>query len=250
MSRLEQAETDLREAKRELEKALCDLKTAQQQLIQQERLSAIGQMASGVAHDFNNTLTPILGYTDLLLENDALLLDDKAEARRCLEMLRASTKDAASVVNRLRKFYRPVDADQEFPVVAATSIAAEPTAKSSLKILIVDDEPSILEVVSACLRCDGHMVATAASGREALEKFRRNRFDLVVLDRVMPEMSGDQTAHFIKQLKRDIPVIMLTGFGALIEVTGSQSQAVDVVLSKPVTIEALRSTIGKLLHAA
>jgi CheY-like chemotaxis protein len=248
VSRREQAETDLRETRRELEKSLSHLKAAQQQLIQQERLSAIGQMVSGVAHDFNNTLTPILGLTDLLLENDASLLDDKAEARRCLEMLRASTKDAASVVNRLREFYRPADA--ESPGVAATSIAAEATPRSSLKILIVDDEPSILEVVSACLRCDGHMVATAASGREALEKFRRNRFDLVVLDRVMPEMSGDQTAHFIKQLKRDIPVIMLTGFGALIEVTGSQSQTVDVVLSKPVTIEALRSTIGKLLHAA
>jgi CheY-like chemotaxis protein len=93
-------------------------------------------------------------------------------------------------------------------------------------------------------------VATAASGREALEKFRRNHFDLVVLDRVMPEMSGDQTASFIKQLNQDIPVIMLTGFGALIEVTGSQPRAVDVVLSKPVTIDALRRTIGKLLHAA
>ncbi|HMG06806.1 MAG TPA: ATP-binding protein, partial [Chthoniobacterales bacterium] len=122
--------------------------------------------------------------------------------------------------------------------------------KSSLNVLIVDDEPRVLEVVSAYLRCDGHSVSTAASGREALEKFRRNRFDLVVLDRVMPEMSGDQTARFIKQMNQDIPVIMLTGFGALIEVTGSQPAAVDVVLSKPVTLDALRKTIGNLLHAA
>jgi two-component system alkaline phosphatase synthesis response regulator PhoP len=123
-------------------------------------------------------------------------------------------------------------------------------ATTSLNILIVDDEPGILEVVSAYLRCDGHMVATAASGREALEKFQRNHFDLVVLDRVMPEMNGDQVARSIKQLNKDIPVIMLTGFGALIEVTGSQPQAVDVVLSKPVTMDALRTTIGRLLHAA
>jgi CheY-like chemotaxis protein len=95
-----------------------------------------------------------------------------------------------------------------------------------------------------------HSVSTAASGREALEKFRHNQFDLVVLDRVMPEMSGDQTARFIKQLNQDIPVIMLTGFGALIEVTGSQPAAVDVVVSKPVTLDALRRTIEKLLYAA
>jgi CheY-like chemotaxis protein len=66
----------------------------------------------------------------------------------------------------------------------------------------------------------------------------------------MPEMSGDQTARFIKQVKQDIPVIMLTGFGALIEVSGSQAAAVDVVLSKPVTLDALRQTIEKLLRAA
>jgi len=402
LTRREQAETDLRETNRELEKALAELKATQQQVIQQERLSAIGQMASGIAHDFNNTLTPILGFTELLLESDSLL-DDKVEARRCLEMLRTSTKDAASVVSRLREFYRPADTDEEFPIVdlakivqqavlltepkwrsqtqamgvtvevtveitaapfvageesalrevltnlifnavdampeggrialetaidgsdaviyvrdsgsgmsesvrqrclepffstkgalgtglglsmvygiverhrgkleiesvvgqgttfiirlpvtedsmdAAPAMVSEAKLKSSLKILIVDDEPSILEVVSSYLRCDGHSVATAASGREALEKFRRNHFDLVVLDRVMPEMSGDQTARFIKQLNQDIPVIMLTGFGALIEVTGSQPQAVDVVLSKPVTIDALRKTIGQLLRAA
>jgi hypothetical protein len=60
LSRRKQAEEDLRASNRELEKALNELKATQQQVIQQERLSAIGQMASGIAHDFNNTLTPIL----------------------------------------------------------------------------------------------------------------------------------------------------------------------------------------------
>src|SRR5205085_10965452 len=140
--------------------------------------------------------------------------------------------------------------------IAVTSPAQNPESypqvlsKSSLNVLVVDDEPRVLDVVSAYLRCDGHSVSTAASGREGLEKFRRNRFDLVVLDRVMPEMSGDQTACFIKQVNDRIPVIMLTGFGAVIEVSGSQPAAVDVVLNKPVTLDTLRATIGKLLHAA
>src|SRR5207253_2729146 len=79
---------------------------------------------------------------------------------------------------------------EEMPV-AQFAASAETKTKSSLKILIVDDEPRIREVVSTYLRCDGHQVATAASGREALEKFRRQPFDLVVVDRVMPEMSGE-----------------------------------------------------------
>jgi len=359
-------------------------------------------MASGIAHDFNNTLTPILGFTELLLENERML-DNKAETRRCLEMLRTSAKDAANVVSRLREFYRPAATDEEFPVVdlakivqqavsltepkwrrqtqakgltieiaveikstpfiageesalrevltnlifnavdampqggritletlidgsdavihvrdtgtgmsesvrqrclepffstkgelgtglglsmvygiverhrgrleiqsvvgqgttfiirlplAENSTTSEPAIiagrkqKSTLDVLVVDDEPSVLEVVSSYFRHDGHDVETAATGREALEKFRQYHFDLVVLDRVMPEMSGDQTARFIKQLNQNVPVIMLTGFGALIEVTGTQPQPVDVVLSKPVTLDALRKTVDKLLHAA
>ena len=402
LTRRKQAEEDLRETNRELEKALTELKATQQQIIQQERLSAIGQMASGIAHDFNNTLMPILGFSDLLLRNDALL-SNKKEARKCLEMLRTAAQDAANVVKRLREFYRPIDADEEFPIVdlakivkqavsltepkwrhqaqangvtiaVSTDFKASPIvlgeesalreiltnlifnavdampeggrisletsvegeravvkirdsgtgmteavrqrclepffstkgergtglglsmvygiverhrgklevesaigqgttfiirlpladempiaqlaesivakSKSSLNVLIVDDEPRIREVVSTYLRCDGHQVATAASGREALEKFRRHPFDLVVLDRVMPEMSGEQTARFLKQLNQNIPIIMLTGFGALIEVTGSEPQAVDVVLNKPITVDALRRTIDKLLYAA
>ena len=81
-------------------------------------------MASGIAHDFNNTLTPILGFTELLLESDAIL-NDKAEARRCLEMLRTSAKDAASVVSRLREFYRPADTHEEFPIVDLAKIVQQ-----------------------------------------------------------------------------------------------------------------------------
>ncbi len=402
LTRRKRAEHDLREVNRELEKALTDLKETQQQVIQQERLSAIGQMASGIAHDFNNTLTPILGFAEVLIKNPAML-DDREETLRCLEMLRTSAQDASNVVSRLREFYRPAETNEEFPIVdlariiqqavsltepkwryqaqatgntvrvttefkALPMIAAEESAlrevltnllfnavdampeggcislvtsieddkavlrvsdtgtgmtesvrqrclepffstkgergtglglsmvhgiierhrgqleiqsavgkgtafiiriplaetapikeasaelaahsRPALNVLIVDDEPRVLEVLSMHLRCDGHNVSTATSGREALEKFRLRQFDLVILDRAMPEMNGEQTAHFIKQVNQNIPVIMLTGFGALIEVTGAQSQAVDVVLSKPVTIDALRRTIDKLLHAA
>src|ERR1700704_269282 len=124
LTRRKQAEDDLRETNRELEKALSELKATQQQIIQQERLSAIGQMASGIAHDFNNTLMPILGFADLLLENDALLAD-KVEARKCLEMLLTAARDETNVVNRLREFYRPIATDEEFPIVDLAKIVKQ-----------------------------------------------------------------------------------------------------------------------------
>ena len=81
-------------------------------------------MASGIAHDFNNTLTPILGFSDLLLDRPEAL-DNKVEARRFLQLLRTSARDAANVVNRLREFYRPLDENEEFPVVDLAAIAAQ-----------------------------------------------------------------------------------------------------------------------------
>ncbi len=114
----------------------------------------------------------------------------------------------------------------------------------------MDDESRVREVITAFLRAEGHTVTTATSGREGIEQFRAQPFDLVVTDRAMPEMSGDQMASLIKQLRPDVPVVLLTGFGALIEVTGSQPKDVDVVLSKPITLNALRTTIESLLHAA
>ena len=102
------AEQRLQESKRRLEQALADLKATQQQVLQQERLLALGQMASGVAHDFNNTLTPILGYTELLL-GDPRCDADPEKRRRFIKVINTAAKDAANVVRRLREFYRSQD---------------------------------------------------------------------------------------------------------------------------------------------
>ena len=136
------------------------------------------------------------------------------------------------------------------PATAKVITPLETKSKTALKVLLVDDESRVREVITAYLRAEGHTVTTATSGREGIEQFHAQPFDMVVTDRAMPEMSGDQMASLIKQLRPEVPVVLLTGFGALIEVTGSQPKDVDVVLSKPVTLGALRKTIERLLHAA
>ena len=89
----------------ELQAAVADLKTTQQHVIQQERLRALGQMASGIAHDFNNALVPILGFCELLQIRPDILAD-RPKALSYLETIQTAAKDAASVVSRLREFYR------------------------------------------------------------------------------------------------------------------------------------------------
>ena len=95
-----------------LAETLEELRTMQQQLVQQERMLAMGQMASGVAHDFNNALSPILGSAELLLEAPEML-DDREELIDSLKTIRTSALDAANVIRRLRGFYRGGQAEED-----------------------------------------------------------------------------------------------------------------------------------------
>ena len=90
----------------QLENAVEDLRTAQQQLLQQERLSAFGEMAGGVVHDFSNSLMSVIGYSEMLLSNPAARGDDPT-ALEYLRIINTAGRDGAHVVSRLRDFYRP-----------------------------------------------------------------------------------------------------------------------------------------------
>jgi CheY-like chemotaxis protein len=76
-----------------------------------------------------------------------------------------------------------------------------------------------------------------------LEKFLSSQFDLIVTDRAMPEMSGDKMVEAIKQADPNVPIILVTGFGALMEDSGEHPRGVDLILRKPVTINELRQAI-------
>lgn len=88
----------------ELQQAYDELRRSQQTVLQQERLRALGQMASGVAHDINNAISPIGLYTDSLLEREPNLSD---RARNYLVTIRRAIEDVAQTVGRMREFYRP-----------------------------------------------------------------------------------------------------------------------------------------------
>ena len=79
------------------------------------------------------------------------------------------------------------------------------------KILLVDDEPIILETYSALLSEKGFSVVTASSGREALETFSHNSFDLVITDLAMPDGDGFKLLEEIKEISPHTPVIVFTG---------------------------------------
>jgi signal transduction histidine kinase len=393
------AEAALLDSNQQLSAALGQLRATQHEIIQRERMHALGRMANGIAHDFNNALAPILGFSELLLMKPETL-QDPHKVRNYLELIHTAAKDSAKVVSRLREFYRYRDEGEIFtPVVIndlvlqaisitqprwkdqalvagvnieirtemgnvptvpgneaelremivnlifnavdaipkrgtvtiqteqqgrwvavtvsddglgmteevkarclepffttkedlgtglglgsvygivrrhegeidiqsepgrGTSIcvslpldkhvkppeapkpALPPTA--TLRILVVEDEPLVREVITVYLDEDHHHVVTAENGREGLEKFKAGEFDIVMTDRAMPEMNGDQLAQEIKKLRPNQPVVLLTGFGDLMSGAGEQPAGVDLVVSKPFTLGTLRNAIARAMN--
>ena len=90
-----------------LQRAYENLRQSQEAVVQQERLRALGQMASGVAHDINNAISPIALYTESLLEREPTLSE---RARSYLTTIQTAIHDVARTVSRMREFYRPQEA--------------------------------------------------------------------------------------------------------------------------------------------
>ena len=86
-----------------LQQAYDDLRQTQQTVMQQERLRALGQMASGIAHDINNAISPVALYTEILLEKEPNL---SPRTREYLETTQRAIEDVAHTVSRMREFYR------------------------------------------------------------------------------------------------------------------------------------------------
>lgn len=111
----------------QLEQALENLHAAQQQMLQQGRLSAFGEMACGVVHDFSNALMSIIGYSEMLLSSPATRRDD-AVAIDYLRIINTAGRDGAHVVSRLRDFYRPRDAADVFEALDLNEITTQSIA--------------------------------------------------------------------------------------------------------------------------
>ncbi|MDP9099997.1 MAG: response regulator [Verrucomicrobiota bacterium] len=378
----------------ELAATLEKLKQTQRQMVQQERLRAFGEMAGGVVHDFNNALMSVIGYSELILKNPALL-EDKPTVLDYLKTMNTAGRDASHVVSRLRDFYRPredgdvflavdlndviteavsltqpkwkdqalasgrtiaveldlqkippvsgnpaelrealtnlifnaVDAMPEGGVIAlrtrreaekvvfeasdtGTGMEEEVRARClepffstkaergtglglsmvfgiiqrhegvleiesergsgttfrvslpsqvctfepeaahafkaarSLRILVVDDEFVPRDVITKYLLADGHEVVAATTAQEGIDRFKTDKFDLVITDHAMPEINGSQFAEILKRIREGQPILMLTGFSDPALPKGELPPNVDLLLSKPTQQRELREAVA------
>ena len=396
-------EETVRQRTHDLEQTLAELRATQQQRVQQERLRALGEMSSGVAQDFNNQLTVLLGYSDLLLLNNAQMLGNRPMAVRYVQTLRTAAQESAKIVGRLKEFSRPREAEDIFlpinlpklvretaeltqprwrnqaradgrqivvrlaldPVPDVPGNAAElremvthlifnavdampeggtitlrtaaagdgqaaleisdtgigmteevrrrclepffttkdqapgtgmglsvvygivkrhdgaldivtsagngttmrvrlpahEAAKTpggladdsqrpgrTLRVLLVEEDAMVREVVSEYLRRDDHEVSTAVTGSEGLEKFEAGTFDLVVADLALAGINGEGLAAAVKQ-RTTTPVILLTGFADQLLTPDHKPANIDAVLVKPLLPAELWRAMAQVMTA-
>lgn len=395
-----EAQEALREKNLALTEALESLQKTKEAIVQRERMHALGQMASGIVHDFNNLLAPILGFTELLLTIPDLLKDPEKVALY-LQKIRNAANDGAAVVSRLREFYRsrpdlepprdfsvqqaihdvleltrhrwkneaearghhfdlivdlqetpkihgyaseirqamtnvvlnavdampdggtlrvrsyqvghwvclqvadtglgmsedvrrrcfepffttkgkagtglglsivfgimerhggrvdlhseeghgttftfwlPIERRQDTGARAPAQQTPAPGAGRALRVLVVDDEDLLLEIVSLNLLNMGHTADCFTDPNKAIERFHKQHYDLVITDRAMPGMTGDQLAARVREFRPETPVVLLTGFAHIIQQNGEKPANIDEVLSKPLSQQTLKDLMAR-----
>ncbi len=116
------------------------------------------------------------------------------------------------------------------------------------RILLVDDEPDILDVCQRILETDGYQVETAPSGATALEQVKRQPFDLLVTDIKMPGMDGLELVQAVKQVAPYLPCVIMTGFSTMDTTLKALKLGVEEYVIKPFAPEELTIAIGKALE--
>ena len=119
--------------------------------------------------------------------------------------------------------------------------------KNSRQVLVVDDEPKILEVVCMLLESKGFVVFPAENGKRALEIFDSENISLVILDLMLPDVSGEEVCTVIRKKSR-IPVIMLTARVEEEDVVGGLELGADDYIMKPFGLKELYARVEAVLR--
>jgi CheY-like chemotaxis protein len=147
----------------------------------------------------------------------------------------------AAAARRLRLFDL-ADAAQRLAAVTGSG------ADGSRTVLIVDDDPDMMETCARILRSNGHECLTAAGGREALDLLRSRRLDLILADLRMPEMDGLTLLAHARRLAPQVPVVIITAYGSQDTARRAREAGAAAYLAKPFGISELQEVVARALR--
>jgi PAS domain S-box-containing protein len=142
-----------------------------------------------------------------------------------------------------------------FPVVhvdpSPRAVSTKPVPTGKERILLIDDEDSIIQMVKVMLERLGYSVVARTSSIEALELFRAKpgEFDLVITDMTMPNMTGKELAQKLIAIRRDIAVILCTGFSELITDEQARAMGIRALVMKPILKAEIGATIRRVIDS-
>jgi signal transduction histidine kinase len=130
--------------------------------------------------------------------------------------------------------------------VDALQEQASDAVTRALRVLVVDDQEIICELISEHLRADGHEAESVSDAQVALDRALAGGFDVVITDQTMPGMTGEQLGRALKKEKPTLPIILLTGLGEEFKAQGTP-EGIDLVVGKPVSSVELRRAIAEVI---
>ena len=116
------------------------------------------------------------------------------------------------------------------------------------KVLVIDDQPIVTDLLVSVLERMQYKSVVASCGRDGVEMFEKDRFDLVITDLGMPDISGWEVSKAVKEKKPDVPVIVITGWGVDPDPDKMKDSKVDFVINKPFQIDQLEKIIKDLME--
>jgi two-component system OmpR family response regulator len=122
------------------------------------------------------------------------------------------------------------------------------SADTAGRILVVDDEPSIVDAVATVLRYEGYEVDVAASGRLALQKAQEGSFDLIVLDVMLPDLDGLEVTRRIRADGLDVPILFLTAKSEVDDLVAGLSIGGDDYVAKPFSLAEIVARTKAILR--
>lgn len=212
-------------------------------LLEIEPLRAVHPSASAIAHDIEVALAPITLYANALLEHEAL----SDRARHYLNSIRRAVDDASQNAGRLRELDRPHDEPPR------PDLRTQHPTRSvrCLRVLLIDDDPSLVEALRTSLIDEGHKVSAATGGQSGIDTFRAAHksglpFDIVITDLSMPDVDGRQVVANLRAISPRTPIVLLTGWRHQLKDGAERSLQVDRLLGKPPRIRELRMALAEL----